>query len=276
VLQSFNFGQVDQITFSQAAELQKMVQQSTGAMDGAEFAGGMGSNNKTGAVSMALGTVIKRQKRTVLNFQEGFWIPFVEKAAWRYMQFDPENYPVKDYKFLVESTLGTMAREYQVSQLVQLMQTASPESPIYPALVQAVVDNMDVENREELNAALKKAAQPDPEEQQRQQQMEQMQLDMQIRQGEAQIAVFEAQAAESNARAEKYTVEAQLEPRKIENDRIDAVADIRDGVTAEQFNRRLKVAETKLRERELNIKEKDIDLRRKNEKEAQNMINSSE
>jgi hypothetical protein len=212
----------------------------------------------------------------VLNFQEGFWIPFVEKAAWRYMQFDPENYPVKDYKFLVESTLGTMAREYQVSQLVQLMQTASPESPIYPALVQAVVDNMDVENREELNAALKKAAQPDPEEQQRQQQMEQMQLDMQIRQGEAQIAVFEAQAAESNARAEKYTVEAQLEPRKVENDRIDAVADIRDGVTAEQFNRRLKVAETKLRERELNIKEKDIDLRRKNEKEAQNMINSSE
>jgi hypothetical protein len=276
VLQSFNFGQVDQITFSQAAELQKMVQQSTGAMDGAEFAGGMGSNNKTGAVSMALGTVIKRQKRTVLNFQEGFWIPFVEKAAWRYMQFDPENYPVKDYKFLVESTLGTMAREYQVSQLVQLMQTASPESPIYPALVQAVVDNMDVENREELNAALKKAAQPDPEEQQRQQQMEQMQLDMQIRQGEAQIAVFEAQAAESNARAEKYKVEAELEPRKIENDRIDAVADIRDGVTAEQFNRRLKVAETKLRERELNIKEKDIDLRRKNEKEAQNMINSSE
>jgi hypothetical protein len=143
-------------------------------------------------------------------------------------------------------------------------------------LVQAVVDNMDVENREELNAALKKAAQPDPEEQQRQQQMEQMQLDMQIRQGEAQIAVFEAQAAESNARAEKYTVEAQLEPRKVENDRIDAVADIRDGVTAEQFNRRLKVAETKLKERELNIREKDIDLRRKNEKEAQNMINSSE
>ena len=263
VLQSFNFGQVDQITFSQAAELQKMVQQATGAMDGAEFAGGMGSNNKTGAVSMAMGTIIKRQKRTVLNFQEGFWIPFIEKAAWRYMQFDPENYPVNDYKFLVESTLGTMAREYQVSQLVQLMQTASPDSPIYPALVQAVVDNMDIENREQLNGILKKAAQPDPEELKKQQEMEAKQLDMQMRQGEAQIAVFEAQANESNARAHKYTVEAELEPRKVENERIDAVADVRDGVTAEQFNRRLKVAETKLKERELNIKEKDIDLKAK-------------
>ena len=273
VLQAFNFGQVDQITFSQAAELQKMVQQSTGAMDGGEFAQGMGSNNKTGAVSMAMGSIIKRHKRTVLNFQEGFWIPFVEKAAWRYMQFDPENYPVKDYKFLVESTLGTMAREYQVSQLVQLMQTASPESPIYPALVQAVVDNMDVENREELNAALKKAANPDPEEQKRKQEMEAKMHDMQMRQSEAQIAVFEAQAAESNARANKYRVEAELEPRKVENARIDAVADIKDGVTADQFNRRLKVAETKLKEKELNIREKDIDMRRQNEKDAQKMLN---
>ena len=274
VLQPFNFGNVNQITFSQAAELQKMVQQSTGAVDGAEFAQGMGSNNKTGAVSMAMGGIIKRQKRTVLNFQECFWIPFVEKAAWRYMQFDPENYPVQDYKFLVESTLGTMGREYQVSQLVQLLQTTSDQSPMYGSLVLAIVDNMDVENREELTAVLKKASQPNPEEEQRQAQMQQQMHDMQMREGEAKIAVFNSQAAESYARAEKYKVEAELEPRKVENDRIDAVADVRDGVTAEQFNRRLKVAETKLKEKELNIKEKDIDLRRQNEREAQQMLNT--
>ena len=81
VLHEFNFGNVNQITFAQAAELQKMVQQSTGSVDGAEMAQSMGSNNKTGAVSMALGPLIKRQKRTLLNFQESFWLPFVEKLS---------------------------------------------------------------------------------------------------------------------------------------------------------------------------------------------------
>ena len=278
VLQEFNFGNLSQVTFSQGAELQQMVQQATGAVDGAQMAASMGSNNKTGATSMALGGIIKRQKRTILNFQEGFWIPFIEKAAWRYMQFDPENYPVKDYKFLVESTLGTMAREYQVSQLVQLMQTASPESPIYPALVQAVVDNMDVENREELTAVLKEAGQPNPEEEQAAKQREQEAHQMQMQMQTAQLEVFKAQAAESNARANKYNVEAELEPRKIENERIDAVADVRDGVTEQEFARRLKIADTKLKEKELNIKEKSVDIQREQamaDRDASNQLKSA-
>lgn len=255
VLHEFNFGNVNQITFAQAAELQKMVQQSTGAVDGAEMAQSMGSNNKTGAVSMALGPLIKRQKRTLLNFQESFWLPFVEKAAWRYMQFDPDNYPVEDYKFIVESTLSTMAREYEVSQLVQLMQTMGPESPLYPVMVGSVVDHMDVQNREKLQATLKQAAQPNPEEEQMKKQAHEMQMRAQM----AQISVYEAQANESNARAQKYKVEAELEPQKVEVDRIDAVADVRDNVTTRDFEQRLKVAETRLKERELSIKEKDID-----------------
>ena len=93
VLHQFNFGSVDQITFAQAAELQKMVQQSTGAIDGAAMAATIGSNNKTGAVSMSLGPIIKRQKRTLVNFQESFWLKFVKKAAWRYMQFRPRELP---------------------------------------------------------------------------------------------------------------------------------------------------------------------------------------
>ena len=260
VLQEFNFGNVNQITFQQAAELQKMVQQSTGAVDGAEMAQSMGSNNKTGAVSMALGPLIKRQKRTLLNFQESFWLPFVSKAAWRYMQFDPENFPIGDYRFIAESTLSTMAREYEVSQLVQLMQTMGPESPLYAPLVESVVEHMDVQNSAELLQTLQKASEPTKEQQEAQ--MKAMQTEERVK--EAQISVFESQAAESYARANKYKVEAELEPRKVENDRIDAVADVRDGVTAEQFNRRLKVAETKLKERELNIREKDIDLKKQN------------
>ena len=265
VLQELNFGNVNQITFAQAAELQKMVQQSTGAVDGAELAQSMGSNNKTGAVSMALGPIIKRQKRTLVNFQESFWIPFVEKAAWRYMQFDPDNYPVKDYKFVVDSTLGIMGREYEVSQMVQLMQTMGQDSPLYAPLVMSVVEHMDIQNAEELIATMKKASQPTPEQQEAQQKQQQLAERQQM----AQISVFEAQANESNARAAKYKVEAELEPRKVENERIDAVADVRDGVTDKEFQRRLQIANTKLKEKDLNIKEKKIDLEnRRAEKEA--------
>ena len=38
------------------------------------------------------------------------------------MQFDPEKYPSKDYHFSVISSLGVIAREYEVQQLAQILQ----------------------------------------------------------------------------------------------------------------------------------------------------------
>jgi hypothetical protein len=275
VLNPFNFGNVDQITFAQADSLQTMLRQATGTLDGATLSN-LGSNNKTGAVSMAIGGMLKRQKRTLIHFEDQFWIPFIEKAAWRYMQFDPDNYPIKDFKFVATGNLGTMQSEYEVSQLTQLLQTMGDQSPLYAPLVEAIVGHMNISNREELVKTLQEAAKPDPEAIQKQQQMEEQAHQMQMAMQKAQIEAVGGQGAESYARANKYNVEAELEPRKIENERIDAVADVRDGVTEQEFSRRLRIAETKLKEKELNIKEKDIDLRRKNEKEAQKMINSTD
>ena len=104
---------------------------------------------------MSLGALIKRHKRTLINFQQSFLIPFVKKAAHRYMQFDPENYPVADYKFNASSTLGIIAREYEVTQLVQL-QTMGQDLPPYATLIQSIVDNMNLSNREELLSAMNK------------------------------------------------------------------------------------------------------------------------
>ena len=251
VLMPFNFGQVSQITFEQAGQLQQMVQQATGAVDGSQ--GGMGSNNKTGAVSMMLGNIVKRQKRTLLNFQECFWIPFIEKSAWRYMQFDPESYPVADYKFIATSTLGVMAREYEVSQLVQLLQTMSPESPMYPALVKSIVSNMNLNNREELEAILDQASQPNPEEEAMQKEMHQMSMQKEA----ATIKAVESQAYESQMRGENYKMTAQMQPVEMEIKKIDAVTkNLQPGAGEDtEFVRRLKIAETKLKERDLNIKE---------------------
>ena len=252
VLHPFNFGQVSQITFAQAAALQQMVQQATGAVDSAGLAGQVNGEATAAGISMSLGAIIKRHKRTLINFQQSFLLPFVKKAAYRYMQFDPENYPVADYKFNASSTLGIIAREYEVTQLTQLLQTMSPESPLYPALISSIVDNMNLNNREELLATLQQAAQPDPQQQQMQMQAQQLQMAFQ----QAQTDAIAAQAEESKARAFKYRVEAESVPTELEIDMMRVASNnLEQGVDDDrEFERRLKVANLALKEKGLNIK----------------------
>jgi hypothetical protein len=249
VLQPFNFGQVNQITFAQAGALQQMVQQATGAVDSAGIAGQVNGESTAAGISMSLGAIIKRHKRTLINFQQSFLIPFVKKAAYRYMQFDPENYPVADYKFNASSTLGIIAREYEVTQLVQLLQTMGKDSPLYNTLIQSVVDNMNLSNREELLAALAQASQPNPQAQQMQMQAQQLQMQFQ----QSQTAALSAQAQESQARATKLAAEAQAVPQELEIDKINAVTrNLREGDAEDkEFERRMKVADTLLKEKAL-------------------------
>ena len=253
VLQPFNFGQVNQITFAQANALQQMVQQATGAVDSAGIAGSVNGEATAAGISMSLGAIIKRHKRTLINFQQSFLIPFVKKAAYRYMQFDPENYPVSDYKFNASSTLGIIAREYEVTQLVQLLQTMEKDSPLYTTLVQSIIDNMNLSNREELIAAMQQAMQPNPEAQQMAQAAQQAQLQFQ----QSQTAALGAQAQESSARAAKLAAEAEAVPMELEIDRINAVTrNLREGDQEDkEFERRMRVADTLLKERQVKGKE---------------------
>ena len=252
VLQPFNFGQVGQITFAQAASLQQMVQQATGAVDSAGIAGQVNGEATAAGISMSLGAIIKRHKRTLINFQQSFLLPFVTKAAHRYMQFDPENYPVADYKFNATSTLGIIAREYEVTQLVQLLQTMKQDSPLYPVLIQSIIDNMNLSNREELIAAMQQAAQPNPEAQQMAMAAQQAQLQFQ----QSQTNALNAQAQESQARATKYMTDAQLAPQELEIDQIEAITrNLQAGDQDDkEFERRLKVAQTLLKEKEIEAK----------------------
>ena len=249
VLQPFNFGQVGQITFAQAASLQQMVQQATGAVDSAGIAGSVNGEATAAGISMSLGAIIKRHKRTLINFQQSFLLPFVTKAAHRYMQFDPENYPVADYKFIPTSTLGIIAREYEVTQLVQLLQTMQQDSPLYPVLIQSIIDNMNLSNREELIAAMQQANQPNPQAQQMAMVAQQAQLEFQ----QAQTAALQGQAAESQARATKYAVDSQLAPQELEIEKLEAITrNLKEGDQEDkEFERRLKVADRLLKESQL-------------------------
>ncbi len=246
IIEPIRLGGVDQVTFAQAEALQRMLQMATGAIDSAGIPGSINGDSTAAGISMSLGAIIKRHKRTLINFQESFIIPFVEKAAWRYMQFDPEHYPVADYKFVATSSLGIIAREYEVTQLVQLLQTMSAESPLYPVLIQSIIDNMNIANREELKTAMQQASQPSPEAQEAQR----MTVEADLRFKGSQAAALEGQAAESAARAQKYAEETRIMPIEI------ALKNLPDDPTERDFQNRLKLAETLLREREVATKER--------------------
>ena len=240
-IQPFKFGQVDQITFSQAQSLQTMLQQATGAVDGASMAQNQGSHATSGGVSMSLGAVMKRQRRTLVNFQDSFLRPFIKKAAWRYMQFAPDQYPVKDYKFTITSSLGVVAREYEVGQLSQILQVVPPNTPQHSAIIKAIIEHLNVSNREELIAIIDQSMQPNPQAQQAQQQAQQ--AEMQLKQ--AQMSVLNAQAAESSSRANKYKVEAEIAPKETVLKYIDTN---KDGQIDADVNRKLELARILLEE----------------------------
>jgi hypothetical protein len=248
VLNPFSFGSVSQITFNQAAALQTMVQQSTGAIDSAGVSGAINGEATASGISMSLGAIIKRHKRTLINFQDNFLIPFVTKAAHRYMQFEPEEYPVADYKFLASSTLGIIAREYEVTQLVQLLQTMKQDSPVYNTLIQSIVDNMNLSNREELVQALAQASQPNPQAQQE----AQARLQSEIAFQQAQTQSLQASAMESQARAQKYVAETEQMPAELQLDAIKAAnANLSAGTQDDkEFERRVKIAELMIKEKQ--------------------------
>jgi len=258
ILQPFKFGNLDQVTFAQAGELQKMVQMATGAIDAAGIPGTINGDAAAGAVSMSMGAIIKRHKRTLINFQESFLIPMIEKTAWRYMQFDPDNYPVSDYKFVPSSSLGVIAREYEVTQLVQLLQTLGQDSPMYPMLVSAVIDNMGLSNREELMAQLQQSMQPNPEAEQQAQQAQQQQMEQQAQMAQAQLALIQAQTMEAQARAQKYSIESQLEPEVVKAKLAAALStNLQTGNADEaEFAKRAKIADLMLKEKDIQSNER--------------------
>lgn len=255
ILQPFNFGQVSQITFAQAGELQRMVQTATGAIDSAGISGSINGEATAAGISMSLGAIIKRHKRTLINFQESFLIPMIEKIAWRYMQFEPELYPVADYKFDITSSLGIIAREYEVTQLVQLLQTMPQDSSAYMSLIEAAIDSMNLSNREELIKMLKAAGQVSPEQQQAQQAQQAAALKLQTDFQQSQTNALNGQAKESEARAMKMMAEVKAIPVELETAQIKAItSNLSVGAADDkEFERRLKVADRVMNEKKVNL-----------------------
>jgi len=125
------------------------------------------------------------------------------------------------------------------------------DSPLYPVLIQSIIDNMNISNREQLIQVIQQASQPTPEQQQAQQVAQQVQMEFQ----QSQTNALNGQAAESQARAQKIVQETKAIPVELENDRIKAVAtNLKAGNEDDkEFERRMKVTEKLLEERRLNL-----------------------
>jgi len=166
VLMPLNFGSLSQSTFTEAAELERMVQMGTGAMDTANSNFANPRNSTASGMSMLQAASIKRQKRTLMNFQDSFLIPMINKTVWRKIQFDNERYPAVDFKFKAYSSLGIMAKELETTQMVQLLSMTPQGSPAFFVILTSIFENSSLSNRQQLVQAIQQMMQPNPEEQQ--------------------------------------------------------------------------------------------------------------
>ena len=271
ILYPFKFGQTDGSSITTAEKFQQMLLQATGTLDSNGMVSAVGRDAAGTGMSMAVASIIKKYKRTLVNFQEDFLIPFINKAAYRFMQFDPERYPSVDMVFIPTATLGIIAREYEQSQFISLLQTLGPDTPVLPIILKGIVANSSLSNRMELMQRLDAMGQVDPEAQQKQMVQEQLALQA----AQAQIAVNTTQAEQNRAEATKIMIDTKLKPLEVQ-------AKIQQGLTANlpnqadmasrEFDKRVKVAELMLKEADIKNKSKIVELQMSKAKD--NVVNA--
>ena len=255
ILFPFKFGNTDGSNLQTAKEFERMLLQATGTLDSQGMVSSVARDASQGGISMAVASIIKKYKRTLVNFQEDFMIPFITKAAYRYMQFDPERYPTVDMKFIPTAALGIIAREHEQQQFISLLQTLGPNTPVLPVILKGIMANSSLSNRYELIQMLEKMATPDPQAQQ----MQQMQQQLALQAAQAQIAVNTTQAEQNRAEANKLMVEAQLKPRELEAKVVSSLTNNLPN-EANEFEKRAKIAELMLKEADINNKSKIVEL----------------
>ena len=259
ILFPFKFGETSLNNLNTAKEFERMLLQATGTLDSQGMVSNVSRDGGQGGMSMAVASIIKKYKRTLVNFQEDFLIPFIKKAAFRYMQFDPERYPSVDMNFVPTATLGIIAREYEQQQFIGLLQTLGPNTPVLPIILKGILSNSSLTNRFELIAALDEMSKPNPQ----QQEIEQMQAQLAMQAAQAQIAVQTTQAEENKANAVKLSMETQLMPQEIQAKVLGATTKNlpdEDAAAAREFDKRVKIAELMLKEADIKNKSKIVEL----------------
>ncbi|NCX92183.1 MAG: hypothetical protein EBX03_11480 [Rhodobacteraceae bacterium] len=160
------------------------------------------------------------------------------------------------------SSIGALAREHEQQQLIGLLKTLGPQSPIVPMILRSIVASSGLMNREQLIAQLDQMSQPNPQAQEMQMQAQQAQMQYlaaQTAELQARAQESAADAQEAQARAQKLLIEASLMEDKVKSDIIrNLSANIKDEDTNE-FQKRAKIADILLKEKDIESKERIVD-----------------
>ena len=257
IMMPFKFGQTSPESAATARDFERMLLMATGTLDSQGMVTQATRDSSGAGMSMAVSGIIKKYKRTLTNFQEDFMVPLIKKVAFRYMQFDPERYPSVDMKFIPTATLGIMAREYEQQQLIGLLQTLGPDTPVLPIILKGIIANSSLSNRAEMEQALTQMSQPNPE----QQQQAQMAAQMQMEQAQATTQSLQARAMRDQAEAQKTVVETQLLPEELKAKVISSLSTNIDGQNQDnEFEKRARIADLMLKEKDIDNKGKIVEL----------------
>ena len=261
ILVPFKFGSTDSSNYETAKGFESMLLQATGTLDSAELvksAAGGGQSNGMG-MSLAMSAIVKKNRVAMASFQDDFIIPMVKKVAYRYMQFDPNRYPMQDFKFTTLSSIGAIAKEHEQQQLIGLMQTLGPTSPIVPILLRSIIATSGLLNKEQLMMQLDEMSQPAPQAPQMQEQQNQLQMALvqaQANELNARAQESAADAQEAQARAQKLMTETSLLDDKAKIDLIRTLTANINTKDKNEFDKRVKTAEVLLKERDIDSNEK--------------------
>ncbi len=212
VLEPIKFGNLDPATFQQSGDFERMIEGATGAFNQATPVNIRARNDTAGGMSMVSAGALKRAKLAMHNVDTDYLAPMVRKTLIAYMMLVPERYPFL-VSFTVNATMSIMAREYEQTQLTNLLAIIPPESPSFLLVLRAIVDNMSGPSRERILQSIEQQMQPNPQAQQMQQQLQQIQMAQlmgEVKKLEAEVSKLGADAKLATAKTMQVAKEADI------------------------------------------------------------------
>jgi len=193
IIQPLEFGRLDPAWFQQSGDLERMVQLATGTFDPAGDSPAAGAASASGA-SMSMAAMLKRAKLTMQTIDVDFLDPLVKKSYLAYQVLNPKRYP-NNQDFIVKSSMSILAREFEQTQMTNLLAIIPPGTPAFNIVLKAIIENYSGPSREEAVAAIDQMMQPNPQQQQMQQAMQQIQM----RGAMAEVSKLEAEALKTHS-----------------------------------------------------------------------------
>ena len=242
----------DQNSYRHASDMERSVQTATGSISPSSPIGVNPTNETSGGMSMMLGAMFKRAKRTLRNIEEGVIEKLVQKSAYRGMQFQPRRYPFSDYKFIVNSGLSASAREFEVAQLNQVIQTMEPGGPEYWIILRTMLENYNIDSKDEILGLVQGRVEqamnpPEPQptfaEQMEMKKLELQEMQLQFKMQESKVKLglesekvdAEAERDRSEAQWSQSTAMANIAKMEAEIDKMDAEALEREAMSVKHL-----------------------------------------